>query len=202
MALIKCSECSRKISDKAASCPNCGNPMLVKEEPRLATQDEIFNMSMDEYKEYIDSQYEDGWFEAGAPEPQKEQKTVLDNLTVEKMSSIIAAMIIKTAIAVIALVLIPTTEWGIAEYIVPFLLIYWATSFFPFALRVMRNWILAIIAWAVILLVLAWFFDSIVDPSMEGTMLYDALLSVFFSLALAFDAFRVIRLAKKTKASV
>jgi DNA-directed RNA polymerase subunit RPC12/RpoP len=202
MALIKCSECSRKISDKAASCPNCGNPMSVKEEPRLATQDEIFNMSMDEYKAYIDSQYEDGWFEAGAPEPEQEPKTVLDNLTVEKMSSIIAAMIIKTAIAVIALVLIPTTEWGISEYIVPFLLIYWATSFFPFALRVTKNWILAIIAWAVILLGLAWVFDSIVDPSMDGTMLYDILLSVFFGLALAFDVFRVIRLARKTKASV
>lgn len=27
MALINCSECGKKLSDKAASCPNCGNPM-------------------------------------------------------------------------------------------------------------------------------------------------------------------------------
>jgi membrane protein YdbS with pleckstrin-like domain len=27
MALIKCSECGREISDKAASCPSCGNPI-------------------------------------------------------------------------------------------------------------------------------------------------------------------------------
>lgn len=27
MALIKCPECGKEISDKAASCPNCGNPM-------------------------------------------------------------------------------------------------------------------------------------------------------------------------------
>jgi hypothetical protein len=27
MALIKCSECDKDISDKAASCPFCGNPM-------------------------------------------------------------------------------------------------------------------------------------------------------------------------------
>jgi len=26
MALIKCSECGREISDKAFACPNCGNP--------------------------------------------------------------------------------------------------------------------------------------------------------------------------------
>tara|TARA_B100001250_G_C19674444_1_gene733005 strand:+ start:21 stop:449 length:429 start_codon:yes stop_codon:yes gene_type:complete len=26
MALIKCSECGKEISDKAASCPHCGNP--------------------------------------------------------------------------------------------------------------------------------------------------------------------------------
>jgi uncharacterized membrane protein YvbJ len=29
MALIKCSECGKEISDKAASCPNCGNPGTV-----------------------------------------------------------------------------------------------------------------------------------------------------------------------------
>ena len=27
MALIKCPECGKEISDKAASCPHCGNPM-------------------------------------------------------------------------------------------------------------------------------------------------------------------------------
>lgn len=27
MALINCSECGKEISDKAASCPHCGNPM-------------------------------------------------------------------------------------------------------------------------------------------------------------------------------
>jgi hypothetical protein len=27
MALIKCSECGKDVSDKAFSCPNCGNPL-------------------------------------------------------------------------------------------------------------------------------------------------------------------------------
>jgi hypothetical protein len=27
MALIKCTECGREISDKASACPSCGNPM-------------------------------------------------------------------------------------------------------------------------------------------------------------------------------
>ena len=27
MALIKCSECGKEISDKANTCPNCGNPI-------------------------------------------------------------------------------------------------------------------------------------------------------------------------------
>ena len=27
MALIKCSECGKEVSDKAESCPNCGNPI-------------------------------------------------------------------------------------------------------------------------------------------------------------------------------
>ena len=27
MSLIKCSECGREISDKAVSCPHCGNPI-------------------------------------------------------------------------------------------------------------------------------------------------------------------------------
>ena len=27
MALIKCTECGKEVSEKALSCPNCGNPM-------------------------------------------------------------------------------------------------------------------------------------------------------------------------------
>ncbi len=38
MALIKCPECSREISDKAKSCPHCGNPMAAKLSARFAVQ--------------------------------------------------------------------------------------------------------------------------------------------------------------------
>lgn len=31
MALIKCSECGHMVSDKAESCPNCGNPIVAEE---------------------------------------------------------------------------------------------------------------------------------------------------------------------------
>lgn len=30
MALIKCSECGREVSDKATTCPHCGCPILSK----------------------------------------------------------------------------------------------------------------------------------------------------------------------------
>ena len=30
MPLIKCSECSRDVSEKAESCPGCGNPIARK----------------------------------------------------------------------------------------------------------------------------------------------------------------------------
>ena|GEM_PF-5502651 len=30
MALIKCSECQKEISDKASACPNCGNPVVAQ----------------------------------------------------------------------------------------------------------------------------------------------------------------------------
>lgn len=33
MALINCSECNNQISDKAPTCPNCGAPNQVKEQP-------------------------------------------------------------------------------------------------------------------------------------------------------------------------
>ena len=32
MALIKCSECGREISDRAEACPGCGAPVSVKQE--------------------------------------------------------------------------------------------------------------------------------------------------------------------------
>jgi hypothetical protein len=30
MALIKCSECEKEVSDKAQSCPNCGSPIAAE----------------------------------------------------------------------------------------------------------------------------------------------------------------------------
>ena len=35
MALIKCTECGKDVSDKAAACPNCGNP-ITKQDDALA----------------------------------------------------------------------------------------------------------------------------------------------------------------------
>lgn len=37
MALIKCSECNRDISDKAAACPGCGAPVSVDVKQRMPT---------------------------------------------------------------------------------------------------------------------------------------------------------------------
>lgn len=31
MALIECDECGKKVSDKASSCPHCGNPIKLEE---------------------------------------------------------------------------------------------------------------------------------------------------------------------------
>ena len=30
MALIKCEECGKEISDKAIACPHCGNPLVTE----------------------------------------------------------------------------------------------------------------------------------------------------------------------------
>lgn len=41
MAIIKCPECGKEISDKATSCPNCGFPLIKgqpeKEKPKEYT---------------------------------------------------------------------------------------------------------------------------------------------------------------------
>ena len=48
MALIKCSECGKDVSDKAASCPGCGNPIAVPEAmvdtPNKVSTEEISQM--------------------------------------------------------------------------------------------------------------------------------------------------------------
>ena len=43
MALIKCTECGKDISDKAAACPNCGCPTeeilaVLEEKAKMETQ--------------------------------------------------------------------------------------------------------------------------------------------------------------------
>lgn len=32
MAIVNCSECNKEVSDKAATCPHCGNPMYSQPE--------------------------------------------------------------------------------------------------------------------------------------------------------------------------
>jgi DNA-directed RNA polymerase subunit RPC12/RpoP len=39
MALIKCKECGREISDQAQNCPGCGSPVNQKEEPTSVKYD-------------------------------------------------------------------------------------------------------------------------------------------------------------------
>lgn len=45
MALIKCSECSKEISSKAKSCPNCGNP-IEEEKPLIKKRISIIHKKM------------------------------------------------------------------------------------------------------------------------------------------------------------
>jgi len=35
MALIKCSECGKEVSDNAISCPSCGNPINAAKNPEI-----------------------------------------------------------------------------------------------------------------------------------------------------------------------
>lgn len=41
MALIKCAECGKEVSDKAAACPNCGAPVHIREE-NIQTFDDVY----------------------------------------------------------------------------------------------------------------------------------------------------------------
>ena len=42
MALINCSECGKQISDKASTCPNCGNPIIESAINQAVTQNDTF----------------------------------------------------------------------------------------------------------------------------------------------------------------
>lgn len=54
MALIHCSECGNKVSDKAKVCPNCGNPISSDKTVKIAFpkyQQQLFNTGCDVYDE-------------------------------------------------------------------------------------------------------------------------------------------------------
>lgn len=47
MSLIKCSECGHQVSDKAAACPNCGNPMAI---PAVSKEVRTIQQTAKKYK--------------------------------------------------------------------------------------------------------------------------------------------------------
>ncbi len=58
MALIRCSECNREISDKAAACPHCGCPIAVSikvqmESKTVQKQEPVFTPSNDNISKLI-----------------------------------------------------------------------------------------------------------------------------------------------------
>ena len=54
MALIKCSECGRDVSDKAATCPGCGNPIKVSESKLIIYGVQIHALIGKKSKVYLD----------------------------------------------------------------------------------------------------------------------------------------------------
>ena len=55
MALIKCPECEKKISDKAVACPHCGAPQNCKSTPDA---DETYLKSLQECENHAIDQYD------------------------------------------------------------------------------------------------------------------------------------------------
>ena len=43
MALVKCSECGKEISDKAFTCPNCGNPIQAIRNAQISEQNKKYS---------------------------------------------------------------------------------------------------------------------------------------------------------------
>lgn len=54
MALIKCPECGKEISDKAAACPNCGTPIADKKIPVHFERKRAFGGSANTGTVYVD----------------------------------------------------------------------------------------------------------------------------------------------------
>lgn len=61
MALIKCSECGKEISDKAEICVNCGNPIQkeIKKE-KLKNRKSFDELTKEEKKQLLDIMNSDG----------------------------------------------------------------------------------------------------------------------------------------------
>ena len=46
MALVKCSECGKEISDKALTCPHCGNPIQAIRNAQISEQNKKYSKEL------------------------------------------------------------------------------------------------------------------------------------------------------------
>lgn len=88
MALIKCPECGKEISDRAVSCPHCGFPIAGSEISHASSEDTSVDVKSDSVAE------------AKVPEPQKKSK----KMSTVGSSAIVAGVIFVVVLAIMLFV--------------------------------------------------------------------------------------------------
>lgn len=225
MAMIACSECSKQISDKAKSCPNCGFPMsdlqpiqpFVPPEPIKIiplSQEEVNKMlsNSDNNFEYLTAEelgYESeekytAAIDSVIAEHLRESRDIVSPAEPDKLLSKLIrqeqlAHVLTPAIlkAVVGGIVIYLWDApGIIYYLFIFMFIYWLTSIFVFSLKLTRNYIIGAILGVALMMGSGYFLDRINIFEFDSIGT-DILATVFFSIPLFFDIIRIVIALKK-----
>ena len=125
---------------------------------------------------------------------------VLAFLKGEKLSSLITTIVIKAGLALVIQLLLfnkmSETGFGFLGNLMMICLFYAIFSLFSFAVKLTRNYLIAIIVTVLLALGAAWLMDVVTNALGGSAVIADIILTIAFLIPFALDTVKIVRLVK------
>jgi hypothetical protein len=206
MALISYPECSKEISGRAESCPQCGFPVSRPSEDdgyiTLETDSPHLNMIRELLNEQAAGAETAQMAETAARRTERDGASAIAScIKEEKLSNAFAAMFTKALFAA-AIIYFTTGRGGasLAANLMGGFMLYWLFSFVHAAFKLTRSYIVGFVLGIAMAMGFVWFLgkmDGRFNIISGSSLAMDIFVYILFGIPLVWDIINIVRIARK-----